>query len=299
MLMADFILIDGQLTPTDEFVANTTTPTVEPAPPPVTTDPGNLSGIIPNSIDMIWADNHYGNTGAVSNMPAGYGQFGSMTTQSPPKRMSDLKTWDNLNIWAEVEAAGDGTSCSIDINQATNTRVEIGWIRGYILRNGTWSKFTEAKKQIGAGHPSSSGDKASGSRLPCDASRYDYSKVSGIARTQPSGFYSVKPQGYIRWHGWAPQKNISNPGSVDAVFGEMYVRLVVDDPTKPDDRHLANYVVHISGDIRNNGRYVQDIGISRYKKVTNDWQPISIICGSIAYDKNLLEKNPPPFALEP
>jgi len=241
-------------------------------------------GVIPNCLDLIWEDMHDANTGWVSNMPSSYGQF-----QGPVLKDPQDYNFDNLNIWIEIEAAGDGSGCSDDINQATNTRVEFGWTRGYILRASTnqWEKFTESKTQIGAAH----GPNAVFQR-PCGkvyAPEYMMSRIE-----ESTGFRSVYIKGYWRWHGWAPQQTLPNPGDIKAIYGECSVRLIKDDPNGSDDRHLANFVTHISSDQRLDGVYRGDMGISRYKKVTNEWQPINFLSGGIT--KAELEANPPPFS---
>ena len=83
-----------------------------------------------------------------------------------------------------------------------------------------------------------------------------------------------------------------------AVFVQLYLRLAVQNPNLPDDRHLANYVAHIGSDYKNSS-YITlgDVGISRFKKITNDWQPFNLITGGIS--KAELEANPPPFVSAP
>jgi hypothetical protein len=282
MLMADFTLEGSKLTP----VSETTDQVTEPTTPPTTTDPVSISGVIPNSVDQIWADMNEPNTGWVSNMPSGWGQFQGAVIRDPSAR-SD---WDNLNIWLEIEAAGDGSNCSTDINRAKNTRVEFGWTRGYILRKSTnkWEKFTESKIQIGAAH----GSNAVFQR-PCTNT---YGDSTGLAQIEDSGFRSIYPKGYWRWHGWAPQQSITNPRDVKAIYGECYVRLIKDDPNGPDDRDLANFVAHLSSDFRTATTYAGDAGLSRYKKVTKDWVAINFLT---KMTKAELEANPPPFSLKP
>lgn len=290
MLMADFTLIGEELTP----VTETTDPVVEPTPTsPTATEPVSISGVIPNSLDLIWADMHEANTGWVSNMQSAYLQF-----QGPDFRNVNDATYDTHNIWIEVEAAGDGSSCSTDINKATNTRVEIGWTRGYMLKNGTWSKFTEAKQQIGAAHPTTNMNfpsRGCGATFENIINANREYMSTNISRTEPSGFRSVKPQHYFRWHGWAPRVDVS---PVTAVYGVVYVRLIVDNPNLPDDRHLANYVAHIGSDrqILSPASYVAGTGISRYKRITNDWQPLNFLTEMSRAD---FESNPPPLISTP
>ncbi len=258
------------------------------------------SGIIYNTTDEIWSDMHDHNTGWVSNMPSGFGQFnGPYDNPNTDRPLQDIGyNFDNANVWIEVEAGGNGSGCSPDINLATNTRVEIGWLYGYIKRNGVWSLFTDAQRQLGDenGYPNQGGG-SENSRNPCNKSLYDWS-ITSIRNTEPSGYYSVYPRGFIRWHGWSQQKNLSDPAGIEAIFATCYVRLIKGDPAGEDDRHLANFVVHASSDIRLDGKYVGDIGISRYRQIlaNGDWMPINFMTGMT---KAELEANPPPIKTIP
>ena len=71
-----------------------------------------------------------------------------------------------------------------------------------------------------------------------------------ISRTESSGFQSVKPIHYFRWHGW-PKNNLASydDDNVYAIFGETYARLIVEDENQADDRHLSNIVIHMGSDI--------------------------------------------------
>lgn len=265
-----------------------------------------IPGIIPNSIDLIYADMNEPNTGWVSNMKA-VGQF----TGPVYKDLTDSgKLYNKLNIWYEVEAAGNGKGCSPDINRATNTRVEVGSVRGFLLRNNVWKEFTSVKSTYAAGtggvhpHPRSytRGCKLSEQEV---APLWEHYPYNGMAKNiSSSGFTAVKPKYYYRWHAWASKKDVSPINTLQAVYGIVYMRLIVDDPTKPDDRHLAKYVAHLSSDRRldNPPPGVPppgDIGMSRYKLITNDWQPINFYSFQSEPTKAELEANPPPIILEP
>jgi hypothetical protein len=76
------------------------------------------------------------------------------------------------------------------------------------------------------------------------------------------------------------------------------MRLIKDDPNGVDDRDSARYVAHIGVDARNpDGSLAGDIGISRWRMITKDWQPINFLTGGIT--KAELEANPPPLSLPP
>ncbi len=274
------------------------------------------SGIVINTLDEIWDDMHGYNTGYVSNMATSYGQFnGPYDNPKADWTMAERGQgpYDSLNVWVEIEAAGDGSGCCEDKNRAVNARVELGYTRGYIRVGGVWQLYTvDGTRQTGGedGYPNEGAD-SNYSRKTCDPDIYDWS-VTSIRKTEPSGYYSLQPRGYKRWHGWVKKTSLPDYRDIEVIYGSVYVRLIVDDPSEEDDRNIADYVVHISGDIRKwsdeEGKniYIGDVIISRYKKVpTNgDWIPISFITG---FGENLtdtqrkaeLAANPPPLFTTP
>jgi hypothetical protein len=265
--------------------------------------------IIQNSVNKIWEDMTGVNTGYASNMPAGYAQFRGPLLKNINNRPDS--SVNEINIWFEVEAAGDGGDCSLDTNRATNTKVQIGWTRGYYLMNdNSWVLATQTKDNIksGAGsqHPHNGQV-----NFPIGTSRCDpYTSVfydeqianSGInVVTKIAGeFSTVKPQHYFRYHGWAARVPI-DLSNVKGIFGQTYMRLIVENPNLPDDRHLTNYVGHLASDSYLRGAtkpYKGDNGVSRYKKITNEWEPFNFFSGSWA-TKAELAANPPPFTSTP
>ncbi len=267
------------------------------------------SGIIENSLDLIYEDMNGYNIGYVSNMP-GWGEYGTGQLWGPVKGSVSNTNWDTLNIWIEIEAAQEETNfnevvgCGLDANKATNTRIEIAYIKGYRLDNGVWSKFGEiyptVANRVGDYHPKASTNPMEFNR-DCGLDEQDtglthQSLITNELRNEADGNISVKPEYYYRWHSWLPR--VKTGRGMDHIYGVTFLRLVVEDTNEPDDRHLANYVAHISSDksVWSPSAYVSDIGISRYKKVTNDWQPFNFTTDMTQAE---LEANPPPFPTTP
>ena len=79
------------------------------------------------------------------------------------------------------------------------------------------------------------------------------------------------------------------------------MRLVVDpfsgDDT--DDRHLARYVAHIAADRKEPDCRTQlwAIGMSRYKRITNDWTPFNCFMGP--HSREEFDSLNIPFTSEP
>jgi len=180
-----------------------------------------------------------------------------------------------------VEAAGDGTNCSVDINQATNTKVQIGWTRGwYLMKDNTWVLATETIDQVvptgdGAQHPH-----ARQVNFPNGTGRCNNVGINTYRDIQRANknytcfsktrgqFTIARPKHYYRYHAWSARRPI-DLSQVKGLFGETYIRPIKDDPTGVDDRHLANYVAHISSDGSNTNnpsvRFLDTAGISVYE----------------------------------
>ena len=263
--------------------------------------------IIDNSVDIIWADMTSPNTGYTSNMPKGYGQFEGHQLVDINKRQ--VASINRQNVWFEIESAGDGGDCSSDMNRATNTLVEIGWARLYFLMNDdSWVLVSETKDQIKGGnggrHPNTNSNFSWESER-CNSQTKEFyniqkSQPGTVVMTRKVGqFTTAEPNNYYRYHAWASRVPI-DLSRVKGVFGQVYMRLIVKNPNLPDDRHLADYVAHIGSDSSNTNdsyQYKGGNGISRYKKITNNWQPINFLSG--AFTKAKLETNPPPFTSTP
>lgn len=167
------------------------------------------------------------------------------------------------------------------------------------MRGNAWEEIGVVKAVTGMTIPGGGGtifNALRGCSNPVFANTIEDHTGYSAYETGPNGFLLVKPGYYYRYHGWIPRKTISNSGQIRAVFGQTWMRLVVDDPTKPDDRSSAHFVAHVGGDISLNGTYVSGTSTSRYKEIVNDWQPINMLT---LIPKADLEAHPPPFTTLP
>ncbi len=264
----------------------------------------NLSGIVPNTVDLIWKDMHSPNTGWTVATSAGYPQFQGPVLYDSIHKSSN---WKGANIWIEVEEEGDGSSCSATINEATNTRVEIGYIRSwYRLKNDPiWRSMGVVKEFKGKNLPGAKPvvvggvvfDGLRGCKQQFIASERSTHKNYTTFTTLPNGFRAAKPDHYFRFHGWMNRYDFPNPSNVEAFYGQVYMRLVLVDPNGPYDRRKAHFVAHIASDKRAvDGKWVGAFGMSRYKKITNDWTCFNFMTNITRSD---LDNNPPPFSLKP
>ena len=263
-----------------------------------------------NSIDLIWADSFDENLGDPAHINYSYPLFHAV-----PRTFPIDGSFPKINAWYEVMEGGDGSSCSLTTNTATNTVVELGALAAWIYyENGGWEEYVHYSTQHGYTHPSGAG----GVKQPADGDPYatilgyygcpgtagqlrlnhmGYSPIAGVSETG-NGLY--KPNFAWIYHGWGGnQVLIDYARNPKAVLVTLWARLVVEDDQLPDDRHLSNYVIHVGADKKElNGRTEQGgVGPSRWKRVTSEWQPFNFLTGG--WTKAQFEATNPPIAQAP
>jgi len=260
-----------------------------------------------NSVDLIWEDAFGPNQGDPAGVSAYYDLFYA-APQTFPLNGSFPKT----NGWMELIEGGDGAHCSLTINTADNTVVEIGRIASWIYyENGGWEQFDDVAHLSGGTQHPYIGDpfvpdlegvrNYYGCPDTAGQSRLDHMDYSVYAGNTASGNGLYKPKyGWI-FHGWGNnQVVIDYSRNPKAVLVTLFARLVVENPSLPDDRANAHYVIHSGSDRKNmDGSTTSggDIGISRWKRVTNEWQPFNFITGGWTKDQFIATS--PPVINEP
>ena len=242
---------------------------------------GGSGAIVENSIDAIIADREGANIGCVAGLTTGFGQFNAWH----PKAFPLDGSFPRVNDWYEVCEEGDCSSCSPTVNTASNTAVEVGSIRAWIYyENGGWLPYDDAKEHGGTRHPSTHDPFYDENYWGCgdlyNPIRNQYPNTSVEYGLSQDGFGVYGAEHYWSWHGWGQvQHTIDYAKSPKAVLVTMYARLALVDAALPDDRSNARYVIHMSADKKEtSGLTVQgDIGISRWKRVTSDWQPFNFL----------------------
>jgi len=305
MLMAEMTLKGGQLT-NEPVAAETTAPVVE------NTSPVNTSGIIPNSIDLIWDDMH----GKADSAPMGSGNWDMFNGPVFWGHLTTCATWEKSNVWIEVEEdAGYGHPCSQTTNQSTNTMVEVGPMWGAWLSKTTnkWTIFFNGTTTF------------NGMRLPSEGHMsYDSALNRGCSDAEAKQFFDLRAQ-YPDWevdmgrtatgnlllrpgkgwrtHYWARPAQYTPLSDTKAFYGGYWARLVLIDPNGPDDRYKARYIIHGAADAKQADSSTACksgvAGISRYKLIpqNGDWMPLNFLDGNITREE--LEANPPPFPMTP
>jgi hypothetical protein len=189
--------------------------------------------------------------------------------------------WTNTIIsWFQVfEAQGNG---------ATNTRVEVKNIRVLTL-----SEATKTWAQVDAlGAPD------------VDLWQYpfSYSSTKSGKRSEATGGISLKPAYPYFHHGYGKTRSIAAP-DLRAVYVSMQFRLVVEDPSKPDDRANAKYLVNVGADYHpGKGQsdwslgYAPGVGQGRLMLANNEWRTATMLVPNTRNGSSLEEMrtNPPP-----
>ncbi len=188
-------------------------------------------------------------------------------------------TYSVLTWYTTQEAQG---------NAATNTRVQVANLRFYIL-----SESTRTWKQ----HDVKAAPYSEEWKYPFAFAG------AGSPRNESSGGVSVKPDYPNFYHGYGNSISI-DPKDVRAVYVSMDFRLAVDNPSKPDDRNSAKYVVNAGADYwPGNGQatwslgYAPGIGTGRTMLATKDWRTATLLVPNKNYGSTMEEirKNPPPL----
>lgn len=154
---------------------------------------------------------------------------------------------------------------------ATNTRVHFRNMKAFYKskRTGQWVSWGSSPGVSGYATPKVG---LFGGTVPEDK------------RVNSDGSVEIKPPAdpNLAWHGWWSRGRVPiDAADIDAVFVTVQARLVVDNPSLPDDRSAARLLFHVGADyyIDTNTSWTvpqPGVGVSRAKQITNDWQAISL-----------------------
>lgn len=246
-------------------VTSTTTP---PPPPPPT-------GTI-NSVQTIINDMTLPPDGLPHGVPTSW----DWATHAEIDMGNNPGTFKAMTAWGQTYIASTG-------NPATNTRVNIRNIQAYVLSksDGKWHQLQSSALVQG------------------DYYLEDFSgdvSITGDQRTESDGTISVIPGNGYNFHYWPPNGRATiNPTDIAAIFTTCQARLIVNNPALPDDRSTARFLLDMGGDYwlsltaawAPNEANNNDIGMGRFKWVTNNWQAFNMTTATAAQ----LQATPPPL----
>lgn len=176
-------------------------------------------------------------------------------------------------------------------SQDTNTRVAIRELRAWLLdKSGKWTLVS-----------SPANSRIFGDQYP---ENFHGSNAGNATRLEADGSLSQKLAHGFAWHFFSDARVPVDPANVAGVLTYFSARLVVDDPAQADDRATAKYLFASGGDwwrtlTAAHIAYNKDpaltntaeIGWSKLKRVTNDWQTVRFTNIPAA----TLAKYPPPL----
>jgi hypothetical protein len=227
-----------------------------------------------NNINTVVTDMQGSHEGLPTGVPVTY------TWQAGPRigMGNDPGSYRAMIPWGAIFETDPGNTCN-------NTRVEIRDLKAYYLskRTNTWQLWSATVRPYG--------------------SLIDQDLTSGITkaadiREVDGGGLAVLIQDGFNFTFSAPKRTSIDPGDIAGVFVTVQGRLVVSDPSKQDDRQQASYMICAGGDywvdLTSTGPNFTlngDIGIGRFKRVTNEWRAFNMHTLS----EDALRANPPPM----
>jgi len=272
--------------PTAPSSSSGTTPSTAPTTPPSTgtstgsgTSGSSGSTVVAktvNTVETIIDDMRLPHEGT----PIAFPGWGTLTGPGLDYGNNPPADWGYLLPWGVIFVAKEG-------NPATNTRVEMRNMRVYVL-----SKRTNTWRQVG-------------SSTTVDGSFYneDFRLGNDIKtapmRTESDGGVSTTPIWPYAYHFWCCGRQPFDRADLGGVYATYQARLVVNDPSKPDDRSIARFLAYTGLDYwrdltsgwapgqPNNG----EAGHGRMKYVTTQWRAINMTTVPAA----TLRNNPPPL----
>lgn len=247
-----------------------------PAPPTIITPaPPTSSGI--SVADQIAADMQGKNEGYPHGVPLSY----DFANRPVVTMGNNSNGWQAITSWGAIYAAAEG-------NPATNTRVNIRDMRTYLLQksSGKWLLLQNTSVPDGAAYL----EDFSG----------DLNKPADI-RHESDGTISVTAGGGYNFHFYPVNRASINPNDIGGIVVVIQARLIIGDPSKPDDRISARYLCTAGADYYpalmggwpGNESFNPGVAISKMKYVRSEWRSFAMT----TLTRNQLESNPPPVNL--
>lgn len=228
-----------------------------------------------NSIETIISDMKLPHEGRPHGVPTSYGWTKGPRMESG----NDPAAFGAIIAWGQVYEDAEG-------NPAKNTRVQLKDIKAYLLskKDGKWRLIQNSRDVAGAAYRE---DFVGDINKPADI------------RNEADGSVSVKAGGGYNFHFWpSTGRAPMDPDDIGGVFTTVRARLIIDDPTQPDDRAKARYLLNMGGDYWLNLNAKWDnwttnkgIAMGRFKYVKPEWQAFNMT--TLSEDE--IRRNQPPL----
>ena len=191
-----------------------------------------------------------------------WAQKPSLQSVTPPAGMSAITGWGQ--IYSDASNV-----------QPANVRVELRNMETYVWSNTNhaWTRVQAAAHVDGAHFVE---DFAGNAATPTDL------------RAEPDGGVSTGMASGFNFHFWPATGRgaLPNPSDVGGVYTTVQARLILDNPSGPDNRGQARYLANTGGDWwrttsigYGDGTNNPGVGQSRFTYVTSDWTAINFYTG--------------------
>ena len=217
-----------------------------------------------NSLDRILYSMSGPHEGAPHGVPTSFSWAKSPSLQNvtPPAGMSAITGWGQ--IYSDASNV-----------QPANVRVELRNMETYVWSNTNhaWTRVQAAAHVDGAQYVE---DFAGNAAVPASVrSEAD----GGVSTGMVSGF---------NFHFWpaGERGNLTDPGDIGAVYTTVQGRIILDNPSGPDNRSQSRYLANTGADwwrtlmaTFGDGTNNPGVGQSRFTYLTNDWTAINFYTG--------------------
>ena len=191
-----------------------------------------------------------------------------------------LDGYHAVSAWGQVYESAEGSP-------ATNVRVACRDIALWICsrRTGHWRKANASRAVNGANYVEDFVGNAS---------------VPAPLRTEPDGSVSSTLGGGYNFHLYATRSRAAiDPGDVAGIVALYSVRLILDDPSGPDERASARYLASAGADCWRDASVgaaegtVRDVGHGKARWVRSEWTTVTMS----TLGRRRLERSAPPVCL--
>jgi hypothetical protein len=189
--------------------------------------------------------------------------------------------WKAITSWGGLYEAAEG-------NPASNTRVNIRNMQTYVLQksSGRWLLLQNTNQPDGAAYL----ENFSG----------DVSKPANVRR-EADGTISATAGGGYNFHFYPSDRASINPNDIGGVVVVIQARLIVANPSKPDDSNIARYLLGagadyypgLTGSWPGNADFNPGVGLGKMKYVRPEWRSFAMT----TMTQSQLQNNPPPINL--
>ena len=229
-----------------------------------------------NSLQLVKDDMNLPHQGYPRGVPQGASwAFHPVADDGPPDQ------WSAMNAWGQAYVEADGSP-------ARNVRLQVRNMQAWYFSRSQrrWIKWHQTSNINGANYVESYSDNEN---IVADI-RDESDNGGGISATVPNGY---------NFHFWPNFRATVDATDIVGAWVSVEARLIVDNPSVPDDRQQAHILLGVGGDywesinaqwdnFMTNGHFV----VGRLRFLSTKWQTFN---AHHSLTDEQLDGNPPPF----